>query len=47
MQFLTDKNTDFREFDISESMIKISPYACVANNEIETSIIVDVRSLTL
>lgn len=31
-----------RHFDI-----KISPYACVANNEIETSIIVDVRSLTL
>jgi hypothetical protein len=32
MQFLTDKNTDFREFDISESIIKITtdkPYTIV------------------
>ena len=32
MQFLTDKNTDFREFDISESVIKITtdkPYTIV------------------
>ena len=32
MQFLTDKNTDFREFDISENIIKITtnkPYTIV------------------
>ena len=31
-----------RQFDI-----KISPYACVANYEIERTIIVDIKSLTL
>ena len=32
---------------LSHHGIKISPYACVANNEVERTIIVDVKSLTL